>query len=100
MLEVDKNQKLKDLERKRDNAKQRCFVYMFEIFFIFGVPAAIAFFAGDYFDDSNGTTFKFKLIALATSFVLSWIIMVRKYIKIDRELNDLDRAIREAKKYV
>lgn len=86
---------LKQLEMRRISFQDRAFRLVLEVAFIFGIPAAIAYFLGRYLDASAGTERKMTLICLAFSFVISWIIMIVVYRKIDRELKTLDKLINE-----
>ncbi|MDP3902186.1 MAG: hypothetical protein Q8Q21_01195 [bacterium] len=94
-MENGRNQRLKELEQRRDEFHHRVFVRLFEIFVIFGAPAAIAFFVGGYFDGLYEHQRKFKIIALAAAFVISWAIMAKRYIQIDKQLKAIDKAIKE-----
>ena len=92
------DQKLKELEAKRDKMVNKTFILMLEILVIFGVPAAIAFFAGAWLDtrfDTGGKTL--QLTSLAVAFVTSWVITIAKYRKINKQLEDLDKQIKELK---
>ncbi|MDX1608151.1 MAG: hypothetical protein R3251_02995 [Candidatus Spechtbacterales bacterium] len=94
--ENDKN--LKELEARRDKVVNKTFILMLEILVIFGMPAAIAFFLGAWLDSTFETGGKtLQLASLAVAFVASWIITIAKYRKINRQLEDLDKKIKELK---
>lgn len=96
-MENGQNQRLRELEKQREDFHHRIFVRLFEIFVIFGVPAVVAFFGGGYLDGLYGHQRKFKLIALPIAFIFSWVIMVIRYTQIDRQMKLIDKAIREEK---
>ncbi len=68
---------------------------MFKILIVFGVPAAIAFFAGRWADQTYDMRPYGSLIALGIAFVVSWAITIRIYIKLDRAYKALNKQEQE-----
>lgn len=86
---------LKELEQKRDAFTTRIFWLMFEMIFIFGIPAVIAVYLAKQF--SSKTEMNLSAIFLFVSFVLSWFIVGMKYKKQTKILNDLNEQIKVAR---
>jgi len=85
--------KLNQLKKRRDFYQQQAFYTMFKILFIFGIPAAIAFFVGSYFDEKYGRQHLFVLISLAISFVLSWVVMFFVYRDLNKKMKQVEEDI-------
>ena len=96
-MEEKDNQNLKDLKAGQENLRHKAFMQMIYIAFIFAIPAAIAFFIGNYFDNIHDSGRKFKLIALPVAFVLSWAITIFQYRRLDKQFKDMERKILEEK---
>lgn len=74
------------VEEKREALVHKTFMLMFRVLAIFGIPAAIAFFAGRYMDGTyNNGDDKFIFIFLGIAFVTSWILVIRMYRAITKE---------------
>ena len=87
---------LKELEQKRDAFTTRIFWLMFEMIFIFGIPAVIAVYLAKKLSATN-TDMNWSAIFLFVSFVLSWFIVGMKYKKQTKILNDLNEQIKVAR---
>ena len=87
---------LKELEQKRDAFTTRIFWLMFEMIFIFGIPAVIAVYLAKKLSTTN-TDMNWSAIFLFVSFVLSWFIVGMKYKKQTKILNDLNEQIKVAR---
>ncbi len=87
---------LKELEQKRDAFTTRIFWLMFEMIFIFGIPAVIAVYLAKKLSATN-TDMNWSAIFLFVSFVFSWFIVAMKYKKQNRILNDLNAQIKQAR---
>jgi hypothetical protein len=96
-MEEKENQNLNNLKEKAENLRHKAFMQMIYIAFIFAVPAAIAFFVGNYFDNIHESGRQFKLIALPIAFVLSWIITIFQYRRIDKEFKEVEQKMIEEK---
>lgn len=97
MIEEKDNQNLEKLKVKQEDLRHKAFMQMLYIALIFAIPAAIAFFVGNYFDKIHDSGRQYKLIALAISFVLSWTITIFQYRKIDKEFKEIERKMKEEK---
>lgn len=82
-----------NLARRREVARKKFYVLAFEIFVIFGLPAAAAFFLGKYLIDAYGFGRSAQALLLIPAFVLSWVIFIIKFKKISREISDLNDKI-------
>ncbi len=87
---------LKELEQKRDAFTTRIFWLMFEMIFIFGIPAVIAVYLAKKLSATN-TDMNWSAIFLFVSFVLSWFIVGIKYKKQTKILNDINEQIKVAR---
>ena len=87
---------LKELEQKRDAFTTRIFWLMFEMIFIFGIPAVITVYLAKKLSTTN-TDMNWSAIFLFVSFVLSWFIVGMKYKKQTKILNDLNEQIKVAR---
>lgn len=87
---------LKELEQKRDAFTTRIFWLMFEMIFIFGIPAVIAVYLAKKLSATN-TDMNWSAIFLFVSFVFSWFIVGIKYKKQTKILNDLNEQIKIAR---
>lgn len=87
---------LKELEQKRDAFTTRIFWLMFEMIFIFGIPAVIAVYLAKKLSAAN-TDMNWSAIFLFVSFVFSWFIVGIKYKKQTKILNDLNEQIKIAR---
>jgi len=86
------------LDKEREELTHKTFMLMIKVAFIFGVPAALAFFVGRLLDNAYDIRPNGTLVALAVSFVLSWIITIVVYRKMSRAFKDLERRESEESK--
>lgn len=82
---------LHELEKKRDAYAGRIAHLAIHIALIFAIPAGIALLLKYFFEVSIAYT-------LPVAFVLSWILVIRLYRKIDKTVRTLEEQIRERKK--
>lgn len=81
------------LESEREKQITRLFWFALEMAIIFLVPALIAIFISlEYF------TKKVAIISLPFTFVLSWVIVILRWKKLNRILTKLDKDISNLKK--
>lgn len=73
-----------NLESKNDKYTASIFRLAGEIALIFGFPVIIAALIGSRLDAEHFSGKKYTLILLAISFVLSWALFIRKYLKITK----------------
>lgn len=90
--EFDKKSEIKALESEREKHITRIFWILIEIAFIFGIPATVAVILIKVL---GGNTI---YIALPVAFIISWIILIFHYRKLNRELKNLDKKILELKR--
>lgn len=87
---VSKMCMLSDLLDQKKSLEKRTYQLMFKILVIFGVPAAIAYFVGQWLDHAQELEPYGSLMALGVSFVFSWAVTIRLYITLDRERKELE----------
>ena len=97
---MENDQDKKDIYKEREKYRQRAFFMMLEVGIILAVPAFLALFLGKYLDKSNQTGDTITLILLGIAFILSWAIIIRKYIKFNKKIKEIDRKIKESKEDV
>lgn len=78
-------------QQKREDLGHKTFILMLKIAILFGIPAAVAFFAGRALDSAYDMRPKGTLICLGVSFIFSWIIVIREYKKISQQFKQIDR---------
>lgn len=77
-------------EQRQDAFRAKTFRMMLGILGIFGIPVAIVFFVGRYLEQGSELSPEAWLGLLAISFVFSWILIIRMYIRLERERKDID----------
>lgn len=86
---------MSDIENRRQKLMDKMWMLMIQIGFIFGVPAGIGFFVGKYIDSTYQVRPMGTVGVLGLTFVLSWVITIKLYSKMNRELRDLDEEKRK-----
>lgn len=87
-----------EIEELREQYRAKVFRMMLYVGVIFGGPAIVAFWVGGRLDvhfATGGDTY--RLIALAVTFVLSWVWVFRLYAQLNREAKEVERKVREIK---
>ncbi len=97
---MENNQKKKSIYQEREKYRQKAFFMMIEIAIIIALPAFIALFLGQYLDRDNPSSKTFTIGLLFISFILSWIIIIRKYIKLNKKMKEIDNKIKKTKENV
>ena len=92
---MDNSQDKKDIYKEREKYRQKAFLMMLEVGIILAVPAFLALFLGKYLDKNYQTGNSVTLILLAVAFILSWVIIIRKYIKFNRKIKEIDKKIKD-----
>lgn len=87
----------KELTSKKKALQNKLYLVMVEIIFIFGVPALVAKFLGQYIDGRSETGKLWTLIFLAIAFVVSWVVLVRRVRVIGNEIKEVENELREKK---
>jgi len=93
---MEENQDKKDIYKERERYRQRAFFMMLEVGIILAVPAFLALFLGKYLDKNNQTGNTITLILLGLAFILSWVVIIRKYIKFNKKIKEIDQKIKDA----
>ncbi len=93
---MEDNKEKKVIYKERERYRQKAFLMMLEIGVIIALPAFVALFLGKYLDSKNGAGSVYTGILLFASFILSWVIIIRKYINFSRKVKEIDRKIKEA----
>jgi hypothetical protein len=86
---------LEDLKKRQEYYRAKAFRMIIEIAFIFGIPAAVAFWGGRQLDEMFQTGKTLQLISLAVAFAVSWVILLVKWKKLDRQLRTIDEDIKK-----
>lgn len=79
-------------EQRQDAFRAKTFRMMLAILGIFGIPVSIVFFVGRYLEQGSELSSEAWLGLLAVSFVFSWILIIRMYIRLERERKDIDTS--------
>jgi len=79
----------KSLKQKREEMVTKTFWASFQTIFIFGAPAFFGAFVGLKLDDFYGTGRKITIFILLMAFAFSWLIIILKYKKLNKEFNAL-----------
>lgn len=85
------------LKARKNKLQNKLYHMMIEIIFIFGGPAAIAFFVGRKIDAAQASGRLWTLVLLGTAFIISWIILISRVRKIGKELKELEQQIKADK---
>ncbi len=94
---MEKNSDKNSIYQEREKYRQKAFFMMLEVGLILAIPAFAALFLGKYLDRNSDGANTYKIILLSISFVLSWVIIIGKYLKLDKKVKEIDRKIRELK---
>jgi hypothetical protein len=90
ILSEENQQKLRELEKTRENHITRLFWLMIEIGFVFLIPAVLVVIVGGMFFEKHVVW-----LLLPFSFVFSWVIVIVRYRQLSKVLGDLDKQIKE-----
>lgn len=91
------SQNKKDVYKEREIYRQKAFLMMLEVGVIIAIPAFVALFLGQYLDKNSQAERNYTLILLFVSFILSWIIIIRKYIAFNKKAKEVDEKIKNLK---
>ncbi len=96
-MEPEKNseKKLEELKVWREALRHRIFSSMFEMLFIIGLPALVGFFLGEYLMQNFGWGKLAQALTLLLALAFSWLVIIKRYRKFDRELKETSRQIAE-----
>lgn len=85
------------LQEQQDAFRSKTFRMMIHVALIFGIPAAIAAFAGTRLDAQAGEGKTWTVALLVVSFIVSWVLTIGLYMKLNKEARELDAKARAAK---
>ncbi len=85
----------KDFKQQKEEYTTKVFWSSFQTIFIFGIPAMIGAYIGLKIDKMYNTNRLFTIIILLATFVFSWAIIIIKYRKLNKELKELNQAIKK-----
>jgi uncharacterized membrane protein (DUF485 family) len=87
----------KDIYKEREKYRQKAFLMMLEVGAIIAIPAFVALFLGQYIDKNSQTEKNYTFILLFASFIISWIIIIKKYITFNKKAKEVDEKIKKLK---
>ncbi len=79
-------------QEKREAFRHKTFVLMLRLLFIFGIPAAAGYFIGNYLDVRFNMRPFGSVLTLIATFILSWTLVIRMYLKLEKERRMIDGA--------
>lgn len=94
---MEDSQNKKNIYQERERYRQKAFFMMLEVGAIIALPAIVALFLGKYLDRNNQTEKTYTLILLFASFILSWAVIIRKYIIFSKKAKEVDEKIKKLK---
>jgi len=87
----------KKANNMREGYRHRAFILMLELAAIIAIPAFAALIIGKKIDARMEDNLKYTLPLLALAFILSWVIIIMKYIKFNKHIRKVDDKIQEEK---
>ncbi len=87
-----------DLKTQREKYTTKVFWLGLQIIFIFAIPAFLGAFIGLKLDAIYQTGRKITLSILIFTFILSWAMVAREYIKLNKGLKKINQDIKEENK--
>ena len=88
---------LDELKKEKEKFTTRVFWLGLQVAFIFGIPAALGAILGTHLDKIYSTGKKITSVILFFTFIFSWIITIQRYQRINKEIKNIDRQIKEKK---
>jgi hypothetical protein len=80
----------KSKQQRMDEFQHKTFVLMFRVLLIFGIPAIVGYFVGDWLDATYDIRPYGSLAALAVTFITSWALVFRMYMSLERERKHIE----------
>ncbi|MCB9798101.1 AtpZ/AtpI family protein [Candidatus Nomurabacteria bacterium] len=77
------------IQQRKDQLIHKTFTMMFKVLIIFGIPAGMGYFLGRYLDNQYQIRPFGTIGVLAVTFIFSWFLVIRMYLKINREFQKL-----------
>lgn len=97
-MEQEQEKKLKELKVWRERLRHRAFMMMIEMLVIIGVPALVGFFLGRFLMQNYGLGKWAQVLTLLVCLVFSWIVIIARYKRFDRELKSVSQEISNMEK--
>lgn len=85
---------LDELKREKDKYVTRIFWLGLEVALIFGIPAGLGAYFGLKFDAHYNTERTITFSLLAVAFAFSWFLVIWKYRRITKKINEIDLKIK------
>jgi len=79
-----------NIEQRKQALMSRTYRMMFLILAIFGVPAWVGYYLGQYLDETFMMYPYGSVIALVAAFFTSWFVMIRIYKSLQKELKEIE----------
>jgi len=80
-----------DLKSKKDEIVSKIFWKIFQTIFVLGIPAFLAVYFGLKLDGYYNNGRKITIALLVLAFILSWIIIIRQYYKLNDEIKEVEK---------
>lgn len=87
--------KNEEIYKERERYRHKAFVMMLEIAVVLAIPAFTALIWGAWLDGKYQSSNTYKTILLIGSFLFSWVLIIIKYIRFNRQIKETDKKIRE-----
>ena len=81
----------------REKYRQGAFMLVLQVTGIIALPAFAALFIGKYIDRNNQATHTYTNILLVASFIISWAVIILKYIRFDKKVKEIEKKIKDLK---
>lgn len=98
-MEENQDKKLAGIIEVREKLRHRAFTMSFELLFVIGLPALAGFFLGRFLMESFGFGKWAQATTLLIALAFSWILIIKKYKKFDRDLKEVNKQINEFPKH-
>jgi uncharacterized membrane protein (DUF485 family) len=92
---VEVEHRLKALRKEQEQLTQKMSVLVLQSIFIFGIPAILGYFTGAYLENRGVIKVVAYVVPLLLTFILSWIILIRRLNSFKREVEVVESKIRE-----
>lgn len=86
---------MSSIEERRQELVQKTFRLMLRILLIFGIPAFVGYFVGEWIDTTYDVRPNGTVGVLAITFVISWAMIIRMWKKLNAQFKALDEEERQ-----
>lgn len=87
--------KMENIKKQRDQHITKIFWLCLQISFIFAIPAVAGAILGVKLDTIYGTGRFITTVILMMMFVFSWVLVIMKYLKLQKKLKEINQAIKD-----